>query len=49
MTENLKKEHYNLYYIFLEDKQINALSNQKVAEKFIEIKRRLDRFSPPNE
>ena len=45
----LYREHFNLYYIFLEDKQNNALTDEKAAEMFKVIEKRLNGHSPPNE
>ena len=46
VTENLRKEHFNLYYIFKEDKEQNVLSLNEVndiwysiVKKFREIKK----------
>ena len=36
-----QKGHFNLYYIFLEDKQNNALSEEKAAKIKREVLRRL--------
>ena len=46
VTENLRKEHFNLYYIFKEDKEQNVLSLNEIndiwysiVKKFREIKK----------
>ncbi len=38
------KEHFNLYYIFLEDKQNNALSEEKAKQIKGNILRRISEF-----
>ena len=32
VTENLRKEHFNLYYIFKEDKEQNMLSPNEISD-----------------
>lgn len=48
----IKREHFNLYYIFLDDKQNNLLSHKKAAEMLEIINKKTNRycigFSPPD-
>ena len=48
----LYREHFNLYYIFLDDKQNNMLSDEKAAEMFEIISLRTNSnqigLSPPD-